>query len=77
MLIKGQWDILVYRILEIRENGMGDIIEITCKKCFHIWQYPIGCGMLHGRLDYVSELFSKEIQTQINELVREKRFPTP
>ncbi len=54
---------------------MGKIIKITCVSCGHEWVNEIGCGLLHGSLGNIAELFSEEESREIRQHMAQNAYP--
>lgn len=53
---------------------MGEIKKIVCKSCGAEWECMTGCGMLHGRLEWIADLYEEDIRKEIKALLQEERF---
>lgn len=50
---------------------MGEIRKITCKSCGRSWECTTGCGMLHGKLKWVADLYPEDIKKEILSYLKE------
>lgn len=50
---------------------MGELKKITCKSCGRSWEYETGCGMLHGKLKWVADLYPEDIKKEILSYLKE------
>lgn len=46
---------------------MGELKKITCRSCGAEWECRTGCGMMHGRLKQVVDLFPQEWRREMKE----------
>lgn len=54
---------------------MGVIVDVVCKSCKTSWQCMIGCGLLHGTLQSVAELFPEKTKRDMMEYMGQEEFP--
>lgn len=45
---------------------MGEIQKVTCNQCGRSWECKTGCGLIHGRMDFIVKEFPYRIQQKIN-----------
>ncbi|MDE7287428.1 MAG: hypothetical protein K2N55_11390 [Lachnospiraceae bacterium] len=53
---------------------MGELKKITCRSCGTEWECRTGCGMMHGRLEWVADLFPEDLKKKIKDYVGGRIF---
>lgn len=54
---------------------MGVVEKISCSICGQTWECQTGCGLQHGRIEAVAELFDKKTAVQIKTNRSHDPFP--
>lgn len=54
---------------------MGRMLKITCKSCGAGWECRTGCGMQHGSLEKVADLYPEDMRKKIMEHAAGMEFP--
>ncbi|MCI8924814.1 MAG: hypothetical protein HFI45_12610 [Lachnospiraceae bacterium] len=54
---------------------MGVIVDISCRSCRADWQCMTGCGLMHGTLEHVADLFPDEMKQEILEYGKQAEIP--
>ncbi|MDE6972427.1 MAG: hypothetical protein K2P38_04895 [Lachnospiraceae bacterium] len=54
---------------------MGVIVDISCRSCQADWQCMTGCGLMHGTLEHVADLFPDEMKQEILEYGKQAEIP--
>lgn len=54
---------------------MGQIVKITCTACKSEWECKTGCGILHGDLNRVAELYPPEQCRRIRNCAKSTDLP--
>lgn len=54
---------------------MGVITKVTCASCGTEWQCHTGCGIMHGDLAQVADLYPDDIRNKIMAFAEENPFP--
>lgn len=54
---------------------MGAIVDVVCKSCKASWQCMTGCGLMHGSLQAVADLFPEQARKEIMEEAGQAEFP--
>lgn len=56
---------------------MGEIVKISCTSCKAEWECMIGCGLQHGNLKRVADLyFPDDIKQKIEDYAARTEFPS-
>lgn len=53
---------------------MGELKKITCKACKTQWECRTGCGLSHGKLKWVAELYPDNVKSEIQNQIKENEF---
>ena len=54
---------------------MGQIVKITCASCKSEWKCKTGCGILHGDLERVAQLYLPEQCRKITDYAKQTEYP--
>ena len=54
---------------------MGTIVDVVCKSCKASWQCMTGCGLMHGALQTVADLFPEQTRKDIMGEIGQVEFP--
>lgn len=53
---------------------MGELKKITCRSCGTGWECRTGCGMTHGKLKWVADLYPEDVKKEIQNYLKEGEF---
>lgn len=54
---------------------MGAMVDVVCKSCNAGWQCMRGCGLMHGSLQAVADLFPEQTRRELMEEAGQTEFP--
>lgn len=50
---------------------MGELKRIVCRSCGSEWECRTGCGLVHGKLEWIADLYGEDIRKEIKSCLKE------